>query len=227
MVRVLLFDIDLTLINTGGAGSRAMTLTFEELYGVADAFRSVPFAGRTDHAILRDALRLHGLEDGDVRGQVARFHERYLRRLADLLPETPGRVLPGVVDLLEALRRRPGVTLGLATGNFRASAQLKLAHYGLWHHFVGGGFGDDTEHRAEVVAAAVRDVAPHLTGDGALQVTVIGDSPLDVEAARANGFTAVGVATGLASREELQGAGAHLVFADLSDLAPVEGALLA
>lgn len=227
MAHVLLFDVDLTLIHSGGAGSRALTATFQELYGIADAFRTVAFAGRTDHAIVREGLRRHGLEDGDFRRQLVRFRDRYLHRLATLLPETPGRVLPGVVELLEALRHHRGVTLGLATGNFRGAAQLKLTHYGLWQYFVGGGFGDDTEHRSEVVAAAAREVAPHVSGSGALQVAVIGDSPLDVEAARANGFTAVGVATGLASPGELRQAGAHVVFADLGDLAAVQGALLA
>ena len=203
-----------------------MNLAFRDLYGIENGLQEVEFAGRTDRAILRDALALHRLPKADFRALVGRFEEVYVRQLRRTLVEaTGGRVLPGVHELLRALRSAPGTRLGLATGNFRRGAFMKLEHYQLRRFFADGGFGEDSEDRGEVVAAAIRrlnSAEPAPPGS----VYVVGDTPIDIEAARANGARAVGVATGRSSVEELSGAGADLVFADFADLTSVLGALL-
>ena len=214
MAKVLLFDIDLTLLSTGGAGSKAMSLAFQDLFGVADGFAKVEFAGRTDVVIFRDALALHAI-DGDFPTLLGRFKQTYVRHLERTLPETKGSLLPGVQPLLEELSGRGDVRLGLATGNFRGSAERKLRHYGIWHHFRSGGFADDAEDRAEIVRVAAQRVAEDLAG--AHQLVVVGDTPHDIASARANGALAVGVATGPYSLDDLARAGADIVLPDLSD----------
>ncbi|HXG41971.1 MAG TPA: HAD hydrolase-like protein [Dehalococcoidia bacterium] len=209
----MLFDLDQTLLRTGGAGVLAMNRAFQEMFGIADALADIPYAGRTDPSILRDALRKHGI-DGDFERIVAEFKERYVRHLERTLWETQGHVLPGIPHLLAALSSRRDVALGLATGNFREGAQLKLRRYGLDGHFRHGAYGDDAEDRAELVALAAHRTAQ---GEEPARVLVVGDTPLDVAAALACGFVPVGVATGYYSQDDLRQAGAALVFPDLSD----------
>ena len=125
--KIVLFDIDQTLLYSGGAGSLAMRRAFEQLYGIEDGFRRVEFSGRTDWAILRDALRVHGLLDGrtepEFRQEMSRFQETYYDLLPPALREAQGgRVMPGVPELLAALSTRSDARLGLATGNFRRAA---------------------------------------------------------------------------------------------------------
>jgi len=224
MARIFLFDIDNTLLNSGGAGGRAMNLAFGDLFGIGNGFEGVEFSGRTDSAILRDGLLLHRLPDGDFPALLARFKARYFRHLARTLPQTVGRVLPGVPALLRALSDAEGVRVGLATGNFRRGAMMKLEYYGIRSFFSGGGFGEDSEVRSEVVALAIRRMGSRPRGRN--PVYVVGDTPIDVEAAKANGVVAVGVATGSSSVEKLTAVGADIVFPDLSDVASVLGVLL-
>jgi phosphoglycolate phosphatase-like HAD superfamily hydrolase len=226
---IVLFDVDQTLLYSGGAGGLAMRRAFERLYGVQDGFRQVEFSGRTDWAILRDALRLHGLLDGQDEAAFRRGLTRFQQTYVQLLPETlrevdGGRVMPGVPALLEALAARDDVRLGLATGNFRDSCFLKLRHFRLDCYFIDGGFGDDSEDRAEVVRLAIARV-----GDAShdpRSVWVVGDTPRDIAAAHANRARALGVATGSCSVEELRAAGADLAMADLSQTADLLRALV-
>jgi phosphoglycolate phosphatase len=224
MAKIFLFDVDNTLLNSGGAGSRAMNLAFRDLFGVENGFDGVEFTGRTDSAIVRDGLRLHRLPDGNFPALLARFKDSYLRHLARTLPQVKGRVLPGVPALLEALTGAEGVRLGLATGNLRRGAMMKLKYYGVRAFFRGGGFGEDSELRSEVVALAIRRLGGRPGGRN--PVYVVGDTPLDMDAAKANGALAVGVATGSTSVEHLQRSGADIVFPDFSDVPSVVAVLL-
>jgi phosphoglycolate phosphatase-like HAD superfamily hydrolase len=217
---IILFDIDQTLLYSGGAGSLAMKRAFEQLYGIEDGFRSVEFSGRTDWGILRDAMREHGLlEDlganGGFRKEMARFQEAYYSLLPGTLNEmtVQGRVMPGVPELLGDLSKRDRVALGLATGNFRKAAFIKIDHFGIGGYLSDGGFGDDAEDRAVVVGKAIERIGV----DGYSKVWVIGDTPLDVSAAHANGAKALGVATGSLSMDELLEAEADEAVEDLSD----------
>ncbi|HLF71989.1 MAG TPA: HAD family hydrolase [Dehalococcoidia bacterium] len=213
--RLYLFDIDGTLVNTGGAGSAAMRAAFAAIWGVEDGFRNVEFTGRSDLAIFQDALDA-AIENGDdFPAAMRRFKRAYFRRLPGTLAAFDGRVLPGVPSLLEALSRDSDATLALGTGNFRTGAMHKLRHYGIDRYFRHGGFGDRTGDRPTLVAqgisAATRAHGRHTT------VFVIGDTPHDVTAGKANDAIAVGVATGRHSEAELDAAGADIVLATLED----------
>ena len=213
MTRLLLFDVDNTLLWSGGAGSMAMGLAFHDLFGVQDGFKRVEFSGRTDRYILSEALRLHGI-DGDYEAHQARFLERYYTHLPQALHERQGRLMPGFPALLDGLAGRPEVRLGLATGNFSRAAQLKLAHYGIDGYFSGGGFGEESEDRAVIVRRAIERLGEGLPS---AEAVVIGDTPHDISSAKANGAMAVGVATGSNPVDDLRELGADLVFEDFAD----------
>ena len=219
--RTILFDIDNTLLYTGGAGGHAMDRAFAELFGVDDGFGKIEFSGRTDLFILQSALE-QGEIDGGPHEHMAAFVSAYVSLLPESLLERRGHLMPGFPQLLNTLRES-GARLGLATGNFSEGARLKLEFYELAGHFAGGGFGEVSRERSEVVAAAIREVA-----DGAKpgNVMVVGDTPHDIAAALANGAIGVGVATGSYGVEELRDSGAQITFEDFSDHASAAEQLL-
>jgi phosphoglycolate phosphatase-like HAD superfamily hydrolase len=213
VTRLLLFDIDNTLLWSGGAGGKAMGLAFRDLFGIGDGFKGVEFSGRTDRYILATALRQHSI-DGDFDEHQMRFLERYYTHLPQALREREGKLMPGFPALLDDLSGRLDIRLGLATGNFSHAAQLKLAHYGIDGYFSGGGFGEESEDRAVIVGRAIERLGEGLPG---AEAVVIGDTPHDVSSAKASGAVAVGVATGGHSVEQLKESGADFVFQDFSD----------
>ena len=213
--RLYLFDIDGTLLNSGGAGSAAMRAAFERVYGVEDGFATVEFSGRSDLAIITDALEAIGVRGDDLPEGVRRFKRAYYRALPLTMVERKGRVLPGVNRLLDDLSEDAGATLMLGTGNFRTSAGIKLRHFGIEGYFRGGGFGDRTGHRPTLVGQGIR-AANRLAGKHGT-VFVIGDTVHDVTAAKANNAVAVAVATGVASRADLEAAGADVVLDTLEE----------
>jgi len=203
-----LWDIDNTLLYTGGAGSLGMARAFRDLYGVEDAFRRVEFSGRTDAAIFRDAALAHGIAEGRVPAELVRFCDAYIPHLEAALDEVPGgRLMPGVRDVLEALAPRDDVVMGLGTGNFRRGGELKLRHFAIDTFFPGtpGGFGEDSHDRDDVIRVAIERMT---NGDAPARVVVIGDTPHDVTAAKANGAFALAVATGRNPVAELRACGA-------------------
>ncbi|MBE0608971.1 MAG: HAD family hydrolase [Dehalococcoidia bacterium] len=226
MTRLILFDIDLTLIQTAGAGRTAMEAAFERLYGIAGATTGMRFDGRTDRAIFTEMIERHGVTDGSLEAAVSAFAEAYLAEFPRSLAEKGGRVLPGVPELLDALDHEvPG--FGLATGNLRRGAAAKLGHFGLWERFAGGGFGDSHSVRAELVKAGIAELAEALrVGADPANTIVLGDTPLDVEAAHRAGAKALGVGTGRFTAVELLAGGAEFAVDDLSDTARVLEILL-
>jgi phosphoglycolate phosphatase-like HAD superfamily hydrolase len=216
-----LFDIDGTLIDTGGAGRAAMYAGFQAEFAVAKVSDGVPFTGRTDRAIAADLLGRHGFAASD--DHVQRCLAAYLAHLPESLHRhRHGRVLPGIQQLLELLRARADVATGLLTGNIRAGARTKLAHYRLFECFAFGAYGDDHWDRDDVARAAVGTMAAHLGRSLAPhRVCVIGDTPLDVQCARAIGARAVAVQTGWSSPEELHASKPDLLLDDLADPTPL------
>lgn len=217
MRKLVLFDIDGTLVLTGGAGLRAMTRACEELVGHADALGNIPVAGRTDRIILHDALRQMGRElDDDL---FAALRDRYVTLLQEEIHHRGTgikAVLPGVRELVESLHERDDVFLALLTGNFEEGARIKLQHFDLWKYFRCGAYGDDAADRNDLVAFAVQRASacglPQLApGD----VLVVGDTPHDIACARASGAVAVAVATGTYTVDQLRDA--DVVFPDLTD----------
>jgi phosphoglycolate phosphatase-like HAD superfamily hydrolase len=219
--RVLLFDIDNTLLYSGGAGSVAMSAVFEEMFGIPNGFHGIEFSGRTDLYILYEGLKAHGIE-GDPQDHLQPFLDRYYALLPKTLAEKRGELKPGFPELLGALQE--GATLGIATGNFSGAARLKLEHYEIAGYFKGGGYGEVSIDRAEVVRQAIDSV---VDGHSLDDVLVIGDTPHDITSALANGVRAVGVATGTNTVDELRESGAHLVFESFEDWRSAAATLLA
>ena len=227
-MRLLLFDIDGTLILTGGAGQRAMTRAFAQTHGLEDALKKVDLAGRTDRIIMRDALTNAGQPHEDV--DVDAFRTAYCAALREEITKVGnGRrgLLPGVKPLLDRLAGRDDVRLALLTGNFRASAEIKLAAFDVWRYFTWGAFADDAIERDDLIAVAH---ARHETEHGHVMepesVVVIGDTPHDIRCARAGGAKAIAVATGNYDLASLERHKPDALFADLTDTDAVLAALL-
>src|SRR5438067_2047623 len=140
-LHVCLFDIDGTLIASGGAGKSALEAALADEFGIERISDELKLSGRTDRAILADLIRMHALDPAPATG--LRLTASYLRHLPAHLSSGTGRILPGILELLHALRERPDVGLGLLTGNIRAGDHIKLAHFGLWDFFGFGGYGDE------------------------------------------------------------------------------------
>jgi phosphoglycolate phosphatase-like HAD superfamily hydrolase len=215
---VLLFDIDGTLVLTGGAGMRAMAHAFQDVFSIANAFDGIAMPGRTDTIILADAVRRHGIAADDPR--LSAFRARYLARLAEHLepPHPHKRVMPGVRALLDVLSGQDDIFLALLTGNFAEAAEIKLSHFDLWRYFRCGAYGEDASDRNVLVPVALARArasgCPHVTPG---RVVVVGDTPHDVACAAAAGARSIAVATGSSSRAQLIEAGADVVLDDLSD----------
>lgn len=219
-MHVLLFDIDGTLLNSGGAGQAAMEAAIAAEFGTAAPVVGLLTAGRTDRAIAVDLFKFHGVELDEA--ALRRFITAYLRHLPVELAAREGLVLPGVAAMLETMAGRDDVVLGLLTGNFREGAQAKLGHFGLDRHFAFGGFGDHHHHRDDVAREALAEVHRRMNGSVAMEkVWVIGDTPADVQCARAIGAKVIAVATGSYSPDELELTSPDHLFADFSDPRPV------
>jgi phosphoglycolate phosphatase-like HAD superfamily hydrolase len=216
---LILFDIDGTLLLSGRAGLRAMSRAFQECFGVANAFASLHFGGRTDSSIVSWALKNAGLSDTPDAHH--RFREIYLPMLAEEI-EHPGQghkgLMPGARELLEALDQYDHLHLALLTGNYRDAATIKLTHFEIDHFFEWGAFSDDSANRNELVPIArSRAETYDISAEMLERVIVIGDTPSDVECARAGGAECIAVATGGFTVEQLKEAGAEVVVPDLTD----------
>jgi len=218
MVRLVLFDIDGTLIRTGGAGVKAFGKVFQTEFKAIDGFEKLKFAGRTDTGLVREFFGFHRIPATDE--NFKRFFERYVFWLDHILKETQTTICAGVSELIRGLQALPKPpVLGLLTGNIRLGAEIKLRHAGLWDVFVTGGFADDSEERDKIAAIAKergsRLLKEELQGE---HVLVIGDTPLDIRCARAIGAKVLAVATGTVPVEELQLHKPEWAVKDLSEL---------
>ena len=213
--RLLLFDIDGTLVNTGGAGVESLKATVRNRFRARDDLRDIEIAGRTDRAILRDILRKYGVDPTEE--SITSFAREYIDGLPPCLSRTHGRVLPGIQQLLERLKPQPHIVLALLTGNLQQGARLKLQHYGLWDFFEFGAFADDHHDRNELGAfARKRAQLRHGHDFDAADIDVIGDTNYDIACGKAFGARTIAVATGSWSRERLQGCTPDFLFDDLS-----------
>jgi phosphoglycolate phosphatase-like HAD superfamily hydrolase len=220
MKTLLLWDIDGTLILSGGAGERALAAALNQEFGIAGTLEDIEVAGRTDPWIARRVLAKFALPD--TAENIARYLDGYLRALPNELANPEARILPGVRELLQVLADRGDVAQGLLTGNLRRGAEIKLVHHDLWAHFSFGAFADDSETRNELGPHAVRRASSHHSIQFAAdQVIVIGDTPYDIACGQIIGARTIGVATGRFSVEELRACAPTAVFPNLSDTAAV------
>jgi phosphoglycolate phosphatase-like HAD superfamily hydrolase len=214
---LFLFDIDGTLITSGGAGEHALRIAVHETLGVEDDLRDIEIAGRTDQSIILKLLQKYHLEPTPER--ITGFLDCYAHHLAQQLPQRVGRLLPGIVPLLDALRARPEVALALLTGNIARGAELKLTHYGVWHYFEFGAFADDHADRNHLGPVAQRRAREQHGVDFAPErIFVLGDTPHDIACGRAIGAQTVAIATGNFTRDALAAHAPDFLFDDLSDV---------
>ncbi len=214
-MRLILFDIDGTLIDSGGAGIRSLDLALKELFSVENGFYGISMAGKTDTQIIKEGLMKHGMSaDGNVESIV----RIYLNHLHEEINNDRKHVKPGIYELLKNLGLKKDTGLGLLTGNLEQGARIKLEPFGLNAYFRSGAFGSDDEDRNNLLPIAVKRFEKifqrEIEADNCI---IVGDTPRDVECAHIHGAICIGVATGPYSIGDLMEAGADHVFEDLSD----------
>ncbi|MDE2928428.1 MAG: HAD family hydrolase [Acidobacteriota bacterium] len=217
-MRLVLFDIDGTLLLSGGAGTRSLYRAFQIRYGIEPDWTAIRFDGKTDPLIIQEIVSKYGVDDEP--GQD--LYDIYLSILPDEVRRSPGfQVLAGARELVIRLSADPGFLIGLATGNVETGARLKLERAGLSSYFPFGGYGSDSGDRTELIRAAIRRgselAAPLAVGE----VFVIGDTPRDVRHGRAAGATTIAVATGNYGLDELKDCGPDLAVAGLQPMGPI------
>ncbi len=211
----VLFDIDGTLLQTGGAGNAAFAETFREIFQLTEFPEGVPFAGRSDRAIAQDIMQRGGIEPTVANWQ--QFFDDYCQRIDRVLTVCAGKVLPGVVDLLDILEKNEHAALGLLTGNTNFGAQAKIAAYGLAGRFDFGGYGDQRTDRNDIALDARQAAAEFVGQETLCGSMVIGDTPADVRCGREIDAFVVAVATGSSSLNELAACKPDLLLEDLTD----------
>jgi phosphoglycolate phosphatase-like HAD superfamily hydrolase len=227
--RLVLFDIDGTLLWTRGAATRAFMRGMVEVYGTAGPIATHSFGGKTDPQIARELLRLEGFDDTTIDDGMAGLWTAYIRELrAELAkPEHTTTVYPGVRELVRVLAERSDVLCGLVTGNIAQGAALKLASAALDGAFRFGAYGSDSERRQELPPLAVQRAKALADVEfRGRDIVVIGDTPADMTCGQALGVHAFGVTTGSYDEAALRESGADTVFPDLSDTEEVMRVLL-
>tara|TARA_B100001094_G_scaffold327815_1_gene386850 strand:- start:353 stop:1036 length:684 start_codon:yes stop_codon:yes gene_type:complete len=215
MYSVLLFDIDGTLIRSGGAAKNVIANVLKSKFGISLPIMDINFGGRTDQSLIKEIF--HKNEIPLTAAAMEIFRTEYLNSLRTSMSQCHGEVLPGVCELLASVSDS-SVAVGLLTGNIREAAFIKLGFYGLDSYFAFGGFGDDGELRGQIAEVALKRAEKYMQGSvAASEVLIIGDTPADVECARHIGVHCLAVATGYCEQEELKEAGPDHYWADLSD----------
>jgi len=211
--KIILFDIDGTLITAGGAGTRSLNMAFHTLFNIEDAFKNITMAGKTDIQIIKEGLGAHGFS---VDGNVDRMTEMYLHFLKNEINNPLKKIKPGIKEVLDLLKTM-GMPLGLLTGNLEEGARIKLAPFRLNEYFLDGAFGSDHEDRNELLPIAIEKFTRKGFSFAPEEYIVVGDTPRDVICAKVHGAFCIAVATGPYSKEELLRTDADIVFDSFAD----------
>jgi phosphoglycolate phosphatase-like HAD superfamily hydrolase len=214
MRRLILFDIDGTLIDSGEAGTRSLNKAFYELFGIRDAFKHISMAGKTDIEIMKEGLRAHGFPERD--GNLKMMVKMYLRFLEDEIENPRRRIKPGIKEILDLLSEME-MPLGLLTGNLERGARIKLSPFGLNEYFLDGAFGSDHEDRDRLLPIAIQKFLRIGFKFSPQDCIVIGDTPRDVRCAKIHGAYCIAVATGPYSKEYLLNTDADIVLESLAE----------
>ncbi len=215
MEKLVLFDIDGTLLHTGGAGTRAMSMAFQGLFGIEQAFGRIPMAGKTDILIMKEGLEAHGFNNTD--GNLSNMIDAYLKHLQIEIDNPWKQLKPGIQEILNVLKET-GIALGLLTGNLEKGARIKLEPFGLNKYFPEGAFGSDHEDRDMLLPIALEKFSKKGLNFSSADCVVIGDTPSDVQCAKIHSARCIAVATGPYSMEELLATDADIVFDSLADI---------
>lgn len=228
-MRLYLFDIDGTLVSARGAGRIALTSALVKTFGTAGAVDTYDFRGKTDPRIVLDLMQAAGVPERDIRARLDICFDAYVRELDTLVGDGERvQVMPGIAEVVRALAARDDALVGLLTGNIEPGARVKLRSTGLWPLFRVGAFGSDDIDRRRLPAVACERARARLGRDIPFdRVVIIGDTPLDVDCARACGAVAVAVATGHHRPDELSACAPDLLFTDFSDVSAALAALTA
>lgn len=214
-MHLILFDIDGTLIDSGGAGTRSLNLAFRELFSIENAFHGISMAGKTDTQIMKEGLMKHGLP---IDGYIDAVIEAYLKNLQKEIHNDRRHIKPGIYELLERFSLLRKVRTGLLTGNLETGARIKLEPFKLNEYFPTGAFGSDDEDRNRLLPIAImRFEKLCKTKIDFRGCIVVGDTPRDIHCAKPYGAICIGVATGPYPMDSLIAAGADYVLKDLSD----------
>ncbi|MDH3743933.1 MAG: HAD family hydrolase [Acidobacteriota bacterium] len=218
-MRLILFDIDGTLLDCGRQVRSFFAGALDRVFGTAGAIDEYDFAGRTDDRIATDLLQQAGVSRERIRDGLPRMKERYFRDLDEGLDRASMRVLPGVLATLETLAAEPEVKVGLLTGNWEQGARIKLGRVGLNRYFPFGAFGDDVKERQEMPPVALKSAGDlYDRAFSPAETVIVGDTERDVDCARAHGIGAIGVTTGRHSADQLAAAGATRVVRSLVEI---------
>jgi phosphoglycolate phosphatase len=214
--QLILWDIDGTILHSGGAGMKALQAALQDVFGVSGALDGIDFAGRTDPWIMRRIFSRFGIED--TPGNLASYADGYIAALPGMMASCRAHILPGVSEILASAAANPDVAQGLLTGNLRRGAETKLGYHGLWGYFPIGAFADDSEARNDLGPHALRRARGHWGSEfPAERVWIIGDTPHDISCARAFGARVLAVATGGSNADDLAAHGPDAVLEHLGD----------
>jgi phosphoglycolate phosphatase-like HAD superfamily hydrolase len=220
-MKLILFDLDGTILLSGGAGARAVNRACKKIHGIENVMDGIFPDGKTDIAILREIFK--AMKRDFLIDEIDSLFREYLLFLKEEVANSlEYRVMPGIPELIKALSEREDIILGIATGNIKEAAVIKLERSGVGHYFKFGGFGSDFENREELIRIAIERGKRFLNHERGLEgVFVIGDTPLDIIHARAAGAKTVAVATGSYSVGDLEKYTPDYLFENFSDFESV------